>query len=51
MAIPEFARRVPDFVINDIPAFAKTVPGRATELASQLPLLGQEKRTEESKEW
>lgn len=51
MAIPEFARRVPDFMINDIPAFAKTVPGRATELASQLPLLGQEKRTEESKEW
>ena len=50
MAIPEYARRVAEFVIIQIPAFAKKVPNRATELASQLPLLAQEQRNEESKE-
>ena len=50
MAIPDYARRVPGFVINHIPAFAKTAPGRSAKLASQLPLLGQEERTEEDKE-
>ena len=33
MSIPEYFGRIPDYV--------KKVPGRATELAHRLPLLGQ----------
>lgn len=50
MAIPEYLSRVRKLKIGHISVFAKTVPRRASEHASQLPLLEQEERSEKNKE-
>jgi hypothetical protein len=50
MAIPEYLSRVRKSKLGHISVFAKTVLRRASEHASQLPLLDQEERSEKSKE-